>query len=73
MYSVTNPGGAAGFETAAVIVVNFTGNEIAIPQQQSDGMGGVVSSTSAEFDPPNSFNWALSAPGFGAQVRYYKK
>lgn len=72
IYTVANPGGAAGFETATVTAVNYTGNKIAIPLQNAPDFGGLVSTTSATYSSP-SFTWALAAPGFGAQVRYFMK
>jgi hypothetical protein len=73
IYTVANPGGAAGADALTVIAVNYTGNEIAIPRQQSASFGGIVYTTSASYDPPSSYQWALSAPNYGTQVRYFSK
>jgi hypothetical protein len=73
IYAVSNPGGAAGADDLTITAVNYTGNKIAIPRQESADFGGIVSSTSASFTPPSDFQWALSAPGYGTQVRYFEK
>jgi hypothetical protein len=74
IYTVENPGGAPVGAGLTCIAVNYTGYKIAIPKQISPDFG-VISSNSEVYDPsvPPKYEWALSAGGYGTQVRFFSK
>lgn len=79
-YTVDNPGGAGVGVGFVVLLVNYEGNKIAIPKQMAfdPSIGGLntISSNSEVYNPassPVSVKYALTAGGYGAQVRNYTK
>lgn len=73
IYTVENPGGAAAGAGLTAIAVNYTGLKIGIPKQDSPDFG-VISSNSEVYDPSGTkYQWALSAGGYGTQVRFFAK
>jgi hypothetical protein len=80
VYLVDNPGGAGSGYGFDVIVVNYSGLNIAIPQQMAfdpslNGYNTISSSNNAYLPtpPPPSYEWVLSASGYGASTRIFVK
>lgn len=80
MYSVDNPGGAGVGVGFIVILVNYEGNEISIPKQMafdpSSGGLNTISSNSELYNAtsnPVTVKYALTAGGYGTQVRNFTK
>jgi len=74
IYDVENPGGAGVGAGLHVIAVNYTGNKIAIPKQDSPDYG-VVSSASETYNPgpPANYSWIFFAAGYGTSLRTFSK
>lgn len=74
IYTVENPGGAATGAGLTVIAVNYTGNKITIPHQDSPDFG-VVSSGSESYSPgpPATISYAFFAGGYGTAARTFVK
>jgi hypothetical protein len=80
VYALDNPGGAAVGIGFVVTLVNYEGNKIAIPKQQAydpstDGLN-TISSNSEVYNAgatPVTVDYALTAGGYGAQVRTFIK
>jgi hypothetical protein len=71
VYSVRNPGGAPG-ATFAVTVVNYSGNIVAIPQQESSV--GTFGSANGVYNPAGpSYSWNIVNGGYGTQSRTFNK
>ena len=71
VYSVTNPGGAA-VPPISVVVVNYSGNNIAIPQQETSA--GTFSSSNGIYNPAGpSYSWNIANGGYGQQSRTFNK
>jgi len=71
VYTVVNPGGATGVTATAV---NYTGNKVDIPQQQTEA--GTFASTGGVYNPtaaPPSYQWAIVNAGYGTAVRVFIK
>ncbi len=71
VYTVVNPGGATG---VTVTAVNYSGNNIAIPQQVVSA--GQFSSTGGVYSPdatPPQYQWAIINSGYGTAVRTFIK
>ena len=73
-YTVENPGGAAGV-TGTVIAVNYNGNDIAIPLQNSSigltsSSGEVPILTGTAF---TGYKWVIVNAGYGPSVREFDK
>ena len=80
IYNVENPGGATVGVGFIVKLVNYDGNKIAIPKQLAfdPSIGGLntISSNSEVYNAgsvPISVKYALSAGGYGTQVRNFTK
>jgi hypothetical protein len=80
VYQVDNPGGAGVGAGFIVTLVNYEGNEIAIPRQMAfdPSIGGmnVISSNSEVYNAtasPVTVQYALTAGGYGDQVRDFVK
>ena len=80
MYEVDNPGGAAVGVGFIVKLVNYDGNKISIPRQLAydPSIGGLntISSNSELYladAVPVSVKYALTAGGYGTQVRNFTK
>jgi hypothetical protein len=73
-YTVENPGGAAGV-TGTVIAVNYTGDQITIPLQNS--AIGLTSSTSESTTVVGgvltSYSWIIINAGYGTGLRTFNK
>jgi hypothetical protein len=81
IYTVDNPGGAPTTGVGFIVtLVNYDANKIAIPKQQaydpsSDGLN-TISSNSEVYragDTPVTVDYALTAGGYGTQVRNFIK
>lgn len=71
VYTVVNPGGATG---VTVTAVNYSGNIIAIPQQQTSA--GTFSSQGGVYTPtavPPQYQWVIINAGYGTAVRIFIK
>ncbi|PWT95418.1 MAG: hypothetical protein C5B52_17895 [Bacteroidetes bacterium] len=80
VYNVDNPGGAAVGAGFVVVAVNYEGDKIAIPHQQAfdPSINGLntISSNSEQYnkgDAPINYQWALTAGGYGTQLRFFVK
>jgi hypothetical protein len=80
VYQVDNPGGAAVGVGFIVTLVNYAGNEIAIPRQEAfdPSIGGmnVISSNTESYEAtatPIAVHYALTAGGYGDQLRDFVK
>jgi hypothetical protein len=80
VYAVDNPGGAGVGAGFVVVVVNYEGNKIAIPHQQAfdPSINGLntISSNSEVYNAgaiPITYSWALTAGGYGTQLRTFTK
>ena len=73
VYTVFNPGGAAG-ASVTVIVFNSTGNNIQIPIQQI-GDGSNMTSSDEVYTPgsPARYVWKILNQGYGAALRTFIK
>lgn len=73
VYSVFNPGGAAG-TNVTVIVFNPTGNSIHIPSQQI-GDGSDMTSSDEVYTPgsPAKYVWKILNQGYGTALRTFIK
>jgi Bacterial surface protein, Ig-like domain len=73
VYKVENPGGSSGVGLY-VVVTNYSGTDIEIPDQNAPDFGE-VSSTNASYSvgPPASYSWIFNAGGYGAGVRSFVK
>lgn len=71
VYTVSNPGGAAG-ATFSVTVVNYSDNNIVIPQQETSV--GTFASSNGLYDPAGfSYSWNIVNGGYGAALRTFNK
>ncbi|WP_423147515.1 immunoglobulin-like domain-containing protein [Rubrolithibacter danxiaensis] len=69
VYTVQNPGGAAG---VTVTAVNFEGNKIVVPQQECEA--GTMSSSIGTYDlAAGKYVWAIVNAGYGGQDRTFIK
>jgi Bacterial surface protein, Ig-like domain len=80
IYAVDNPGGAAVGVGFIVTLVNYDANKIAIPRQlafdPSTGGLNTISSNTESYNAtstPIAVKYALTAVGYGAQVRNFTK
>lgn len=80
VYAVDNPGGAGVGVGFVVKLVNYDGNKIAIPKQMAydPSIGGLntISSNSEVYNAasaPITVKYALTAGGYGTQVRNFTK
>ena len=80
VYNVDNPGGAAVGVGFVVKMVNYDANRIHIPRQFAfdPSIGGLntISSNSETYNAtatPVTVRWALTAGGYGTQLRNYTK
>ena len=80
VYTVDNPGGAGVGAGFIVVVVNYDGDKISIPHQQAfdPSINGLntISSNSEEYiktPAPVNYQWALTAGGYGTQLRFFVK
>jgi hypothetical protein len=76
VYTVENPGGAGVGAGLQVIVVNYTGIQISIPQQESADFGGLVSSEDETYTltpPPPQYSWIFHATNYGTSLRTFIK
>ncbi|MDR3712928.1 MAG: hypothetical protein P4L51_08955 [Puia sp.] len=74
VYTVQNPGGAAGAEGLYAILTNYSGNDIEIPSQSSLYFNGTISTSGAVYKPtpaPASYSWVFNAPNYGTSVRKF--
>jgi surface protein with Ig-like domain len=75
VYTVENPGGAGVGAGETVIVVNYSGSLISIPQQISPDFG-LVSSSSETYNAtasPVTYSWIFHAGGYGTSLRTFTK
>jgi hypothetical protein len=74
VYTVENPGGAGVGAGETVVVVNYSGSSISIPQQISPDFG-LVSSSSESYDAtaPATYTWIFHAGGYGTGLRTFTK
>jgi hypothetical protein len=75
VYTVINPGGAAGVTATAV---NYSGNLIAIPPQLTEAglFSTEISATSGIYYPtpaPAKYEWSIVNPGYGTALRTFVK
>ena len=73
VYTVVNPGGAASV-TLTATVVNYSGNNIAIPQQITSV--GQMSSSGGIYTPdkvPPQYQWVIISATYGTAVRTFNK
>jgi hypothetical protein len=75
VYTVENPGGASVGAGETVTAVNYTGSQIAIPQQISADFGEVSSSdeTYNATANPVTYSWIFHAAGYGTSLRTFTK
>ena len=71
VYTVENPGGSSGVDQL-VVLTNYSGDNIQIPEQDSPYFGGVVSSTETTYNS-GSFTYIFFAPGYGPGPRTFEK
>jgi hypothetical protein len=73
VYSVFNPGGAAG-TNVTVIVFNQTGFNIHMPEQ-TIGDGTIMTSAQEVYSPgpPATYTWQILNPGYGTGLRTFNK
>src|SRR5882724_8460746 len=70
VYTVENPGGAAVGAGLTVVAVNYTGNKITIPSQNSPDYGPVSSANETySTGPPAHYSWVFFAGGYGTGLR----
>jgi len=75
VYEVVNPGGAPTDPTFTVMVLNPTGFDISMPQQQSSN-GSTVTASGALYDGidvPASYQWEIVNAGYGTSTRVFTK
>ena len=71
IYTVVNPGGATG---VTVTAVNYSGNAIAVPQQETSV--GTMSSAAGVYNPatsPLQYTWTILNATYGAAPRTFVK
>lgn len=72
VYSVLNPGGAAG-ATLSVIAFNQTGSTINIPQQNASDGTSTTSANETYTIATSSYSWVIVNPGYGPSLRSFVK
>lgn len=73
VYTVLNPGGAAG-SSLSVVVINPSGLTIKIPSQRTND-GNITSSTTETYtnSTPPKYSWVIVNPGYGTSLRTFVK
>lgn len=77
VYTVANPGGAAGADALTVIAVNEDEYQIKIPKQLASD-GSPTNSENEKYTPasgstPASYSWVIINPGYGTAARTFVK